>query len=310
MATAPDKDVLTEAGAWSLLRGLADLARAGEAVQAACGLAVDAAGALRVVEPGHGSLDLLPGRAPGYRSAATLPRSVEFLLDVYLPLCCGAGSEDLVVGHVGQSLDGKIATSTGASCYVTGQEDLVHMHRLRALFDAVVVGRATVACDNPHLTTRLVPGANPVRVVVDPNLSSPRDRHVFSDGAAPTIVVHGKGVTRRNAPAADLLEAPCAPPHLPPALLIACLHERGIRRIFVEGGGVTMSHFLKAGALDRIHVTVSPMFIGEGRPGLDLPKIDSLAEAMRPKTRTFTLGADILFDCELPRATRTAMQAA
>ena len=304
MATAPNRDALTEADAWSLLRGLGELARAGRSVKSPCGLTVDSVGAIQLVTLSEGIVDLLPDMTPCYRATRPLQRDVELMFDLYLPLCIGTASDSLVVGHVGQSLDGQIATSTGASCYVTGHQDLVHMHRLRALFDAVLVGRATIACDNPHLTTRLVPGTNPVRVVVDPGLRSPFGRHVFLDHAAPTLVLHGKGSARERThfAYADLVEVPCALPHLPPALLLACLRERGIRRIFVEGGGVTVSHFLQAGLLDRIHVAVSPMFIGQGRPGVDLPKIDSLDQAMRPKTRTFTLGADVLFDCEFPRA--------
>jgi len=314
MATEPNRDALTEAEAWSLVRGLGELARAGGSVKSPCGLTVDSVGAIQLVTLGEGLVDLLPDGTPCYRAARPLRRDVELMFDLYLPLCIGTASDNLVVGHVGQSLDGQIATSTGASCYVTGHQDLVHMHRLRALFDAVLVGRATIACDNPHLTTRLVPGTNPVRVVVDPSLRSPLDRHVFLDRAAPTLVLHGKGSVREHTRLAnaDLVEVPCAPPLLPPALLLACLRERGIRRIFVEGGGVTVSHFLQAGVMDRIHVAVSPMFIGQGRPGVDLPKIDSLDQAMRPKTRTFTLGTDVLFDCEFPRASRAAssMQAA
>jgi riboflavin-specific deaminase-like protein len=276
---------------------------------------MDPVGAIQWVPLGEGIVDLVPDATPCYRSAQPLPRAVEFMLDVYLPLCIGAVSDDLVVGHMGQSLDGQIATSTGASCYVTGHEDLVHMHRLRALFDVVLVGRATIACDDPHLTTRLVPGANPVRAVIDPWLRSLPSRRIFLDHAAPTLLLHGKVIAREPArfAYADLVEVPCAPPHLPPTMLLASLRERGLRRIFVEGGGVTVSHFVQTGLMDRIHVTVSPMFIGQGRPGLDLPKIDSLDQAMRPKTRTFTLGSDVLFDCEFPRAARAvsgSMQAA
>ena len=86
----------------------------------------------------------------------TLPPAIEDMLELYLPLCLGKESSDLVVAHVGQSLDGQIATSTGASCFITGPQDLAHTHCLRALFDVVLVGRATVDCDDPRLTTRLV----------------------------------------------------------------------------------------------------------------------------------------------------------
>ena len=72
-----------------------------------------------------------------------------------------------VLGRIAQSLDGRIATTSGASHWISGQEDIVHTHRLRALFDAVVVGAGTVRADDPQLTTREVEGPSPVRVVLD-----------------------------------------------------------------------------------------------------------------------------------------------
>ena len=75
--------------------------------------------------------------------------------------------------------------------------------------------------------------------------------------------------------------------------------------MLVEGGGVTVSRFLEARAAHRLHLCVSPLLLGSGRPGLALPPIESLALAMRPKVRRFDLGADVLFDCELElQATR------
>jgi riboflavin biosynthesis pyrimidine reductase len=79
--------------------------------------------------------------------------------------------------------------------------------------------------------------------------------------------------------------------------VIQVLAERGLRRVFVEGGGVTVSRFLAAGALDRLHVAVSPLFLGQGRPGVVLPAIAELTSALRPSVRRFTLGDDVLFDC-------------
>ena len=80
------------------------------------------------------------------------------------------------------------------------------------------------------------------------------------------------------------------------------LRERGLGRIFVEGGGVTVSRFLEARALARLHVTICPIFIGRGRPGISLPAIDDLGDALRPRARRFDLGDDVLFDCKLDRA--------
>ena len=69
--------------------------------------------------------------------------------------------------------------------------------------------------------------------------------------------------------------------------------------ILVEGGGITVSRFLQAGALDRLHVSVASLIIGSGRPSITLPPVDTLDDALRPPVRHFTLGTDLLFDVDL-----------
>jgi riboflavin-specific deaminase-like protein len=256
-----------------------------------------------MTELGDGWLDLLPDEPTPFRPVAYLAPSVQRLLELYVPMCLGPAANELVVAHVGQSLDGQIATATGASCFITGPQDLEHTHRLRALFDAVVVGRSTVACDDPRLTTRLVVGRNPTRVVVDPGLRTPANRKVFLDGEASTLVVCARSSRCEEGRygRAELAPLSCTERVLSPALILEELRRRGLRRVFVEGGGVTVSHFLQAGLVARLHVVVSPVFLGQGRPGLTLPKIDRLDQALRPRVRRFTLGEDLLFDCEFPR---------
>ena len=83
------------------------------------------------------------------------------LIDLYLPICSATDADPITVGHLGQSLDGFIATHSGDSQFVTGEENILHLHRMRALCDAVIVGAGTVAADDPQLTTRHVEGREP-----------------------------------------------------------------------------------------------------------------------------------------------------
>lgn len=206
-----------------------------------------------------------------------------------------------VLGRLAQSLDGYIALPGGESHWITGETDIRHTHRLRALFDAVVVGAGTVAADNPRLTTRLVEGPSAVRVVIDPTGRLSDDRHVFRDGPE-TLVIHGPNAPARpDTGLAESLRLPAGAAGLAPADILAALRARGLKRIFVEGGGVTVSRFLAAGALDRLHVTVAPVVMGAGVPGFVLPTATSVATARRFRWHSHTMGADILFDIPLER---------
>ena len=220
------------------------------------------------------------------------------LIDLFLPLLLPAR---VVVAQLGQSLDGRIATESGHSHYVTGPEDIRRLHRLRALVDAVVVGAGTVASDDPRLTVREVDGKDPVRVVLDPESRLDPGHRIFSHSDGQTLVI--QRASSERAWAGDHVEAltlPHTPPHgFEPAEVVRALRDRGMRRILVEGGGVTVSRFLDAGVLDRLHVTVAPLLIGSGRPALTLPPVETLDRALRPPCRCFRLGRDVLFDLEL-----------
>ena len=298
------REVLDESSAWALIRALAERAASGQPVHGARGIVFDARGGIREVLPEQGLISVDPRAAPTFRTAARLAPSVAQMLDLYLPLCLGDESLHLVFGHLGQSLDAQIATSSGASRYVTGPENIQHMHRLRALCDAVVVGASTVERDDPQLTTRLVSGRNPTRVVIDPQLRLPAERRVFQDEAAPTLVVCAEGHKgrRRRVGHAEVVEVAANDGVMPPGAIVEALRERGLGRVFVEGGGVTVSRFIEARALARLHVTICPIFIGRGRPGISLPAIDDLGDALRPQARRFDFGDDVLFDCRFELA--------
>lgn len=227
----------------------------------------------------------------------------EQLLHVFQPLC--AESNGWVIGQLGQSLDGRIATPSGASRYINGDDGLIHLHRLRAVADAVVVGAGTAIEDNPRLTVRRVAGRQPVRVVVDRRDRLPRDHHLLTDGAAPTLhLVAGDAMPDWAMPWPEIgvTRIPCLDPErvtIDPERVLAVLACFGLQCVFVEGGGRTVSAFLDSGRLDRLHVIVAPMIIGSGYPAFTLPEIDQLRDAIRPKARVINLGSDVLFDLDL-----------
>lgn len=206
----------------------------------------------------------------------------------------------LVLGRLAQTLDGFIATASGQSQWISGTQDVTHTHRLRALFDAVVVGAGTVRADNPQLTTRLVEGPSPTRVVLDADRRLGTDYKVFGAGP-PTLLLcaadAGNGATRHGA--AEIVALPRGRDGIDPQVVLDCLASRGLRRVFVEGGGVTVSRFLAAGALDRMHLTVAPMLIGGGIRAFPLPAAGELAQAMRFGWSMHRVGDDVLMDIAL-----------
>lgn len=218
---------------------------------------------------------------------------------LYGPLRAESGAP-ITIGHLGQSLDGFIATRSGDSRYVNGRGNLLHLHRVRALCDAIVVGAGTVAADDPRLTTRLVPGPSPVRVVLDPDRRLGSDYQVFTDGAAASVLAcRARFADRPQGQAEVLGVADAADGAFDLAALLAALHARGWRRVFVEGGGRTVSAFLAAGLLDRLQIAVAPFLIGEGRPAIRLPPPARLGDCRRPAHRVYRMGCDILFDFDL-----------
>jgi riboflavin-specific deaminase-like protein len=278
---------LDEAAAWTLVR-------------AAVARELPESGHRRVVHGTRSELWLELSESGRWETSAAPTPAARDLLNLYLPLTRGP---DLVIGQLGQSLDGRIATVSGKSSYITGPEDIRRLHRLRALVDAVIVGVVTVALDDPQITVRKVEGENPVRVVLDPNGRLGQDRRVFSDGVAPTIVVRRTGVDDPQAAGdgpPEVLTLPASGAEgFEPGGVLEALRARGLRRVLVEGGGVTVSRFLEAGVLDRLHLTVAPMLMGSGRPGITLPPIDTLDQSLRVRCRHVPLGDDLLFDLDL-----------
>jgi len=240
-----------------------------------------------------------------WHCAQAISDEATHLLNIYAPLVVAPKISERIVAHLGQTLDGFISTKTGASHYVTGPENIVHLHRMRALSDAVLVGANTVSHDDPKLTTRLVPGNNPVRVVIDPDRRLQPDKNLFTDPSAQTLVLctpHDNTKSNGLANHVEIVEVPTQTRDIPVQACLKALRARGLKRLFIEGGGDTVSRFVKAEVVDHLQITVAPVLFGDGRPGLRVPPVATPDQAMRPSCRQFKLGSDVLFDCKLSRA--------
>ena len=219
--------------------------------------------------------------------------------EIFGPLRHGQRDDLMVVAQCGQSIDARIATATGHSHYINGPEGLAHLHRLRALVDAVVVGVGTVLADDPQLTVRLVAGPNPARVVIDPSGRLTRTARLLADDGVRRLVITRSDTTLDLAAGIEVVKVAATAGQLAPADVLAVLAERGFRRILIEGGSNTVSRFLAAGCLDRLHVMIAPMIIGAGPSSVSLAPIDRVDEAIRAPMRAHILGDEVLLDCDL-----------
>ena len=226
--------------------------------------------------------------------------------DPCFPIVNANPDRPFVVAQLGQSLDGRVATATGESRWINGDAALDHLHRLRACVDAVVVGIGTVLADDPMLNVRRVPGCHPARVVIDPRGRLPADARCLSRDGARRIVVccSDQGVPQ----GVEILRIGAGERVIHPSAIVAGLFKLGLKRLLIEGGARTVSQFIDAGAVDRLHVLVASVIIGSGgKTGLDLTSVASLSEAPRPRTRVHLLAdGDVLFDCDLRNSGRSA----
>ncbi|MBX3186571.1 MAG: RibD family protein [Labilithrix sp.] len=297
-------DALDEESAWALLLALARRAGRGDPIVRDVALRLRDDGSLE--EDGADAwIVARPSTERGWSryEGAPIGRELELLFDLYMPLCVGADRDALTIAHLAQTLDGRVAVASGESQFITGEEDLLHCHRLRALCDVVVVGRRTVEADDPLLTTRRCAGPSPVRAVIDPERRLGEAHRVFQDDSGATLLLSATGAVRNGARhgRAEVVSLDAIDGRLSVQAIVAELRRRGLRRIYVEGGGLTVSRFLEAGALARLQVTVAPTVFGSGRPSFTLPDVQALSQAVKLRWRHLALGRDVLFDCEVGR---------
>ncbi len=208
-----------------------------------------------------------------------------------------------VVLKAAQSLDGCIATSSGQSFWITGEESRTLVHRMRAEIDAVLVGANTLRTDDPELTVRMVEGRNPKRIVLAPQLRLPMEARMFRTPlAAETIVVCAAEVASSDA-ARDLQDRGVVvlPMEsdgtgvLEPRTVVRMLGERGIASLIVEGGAAVHSAFMRAGCADELRLFYAPMIIGSGLQTFGRLAVPALEQAERFSIMDVErIGSDVL----------------
>jgi 3,4-dihydroxy 2-butanone 4-phosphate synthase/GTP cyclohydrolase II len=239
----------------------------------------------------------------GHRPPAgeTLNGTIDDVQDVSDLLGSPRPHEDrpYVVVKLAQSLDGRLATSTGDSRWISGTEERRVSHALRAAVDAVAVGIGTVLADDPRLTVRLVPGASPIRVVIDGQLRIPTDAHVLDDQATTFVYTTGSAPAGRRMALRSVGVAvrtvPASSNGLDLGAVLRDLTRTGVRTLLVEGGARLVTSLLAAGLVDRAIVSVSPLILGAGRDAVGELGIERVEDALRLASRTVHLaGADLL----------------
>lgn len=219
--------------------------------------------------------------------------------DLFGPLCTGTVDDLVVVGQVGQSLDGRVATATGHSKFINCPAGIEHLHRLRALVDIVVVGVGTALADNPQLTVRQVAGPQPARAVIDPRGRLGTNAKLFTDDGVRRLLITTDGSRATPPTGVEVITLPAEDGNIAPSAIVASLAAAGMRRILIEGGADTVSRFIAARCLDRLHVNVAPVMLGAGGPGIELPPLERADQAHRMPVRVHKIEDDVLFDCDL-----------
>lgn len=225
-----------------------------------------------------------------------LAEKAEELNEVYLTFV--RTGRPFVVLKTAQSLDGRIATAAGESRWISCPEALKFTHRLRARYDADVVGAGTVRSDDPQLTVRLVRGKNPLRIVVTTSPDLPRKLHLFAhNDDRRTVVATTRRVIDAGAyPGVDAWPVRKGREGIDLKSLLEQAAKRQITSLLFEGGGRLATALLHAELVDKYYVVFAPMVIGRGIEAVGDLGTSSLARAIRFRRYGFRkIGTNTLF---------------
>jgi GTP cyclohydrolase II len=204
-----------------------------------------------------------------------------------------------VVLKYAQTLDGRIATRSGDSHWISSERERRLAHAMRAASDAVLVGIGTVVADDPLLTVRLVPGNSPMRVVLDSRFRIPLEAQVLNDHAATTVVTTEAASTAKRETllgrGVSICTVKASPTGVDLADALRALLELGVSTLVVEGGSRVITSFLEAGLADRAVIAIAPIFIGRGREAVGDLGVGVVADALQlERVKTARVGRDFL----------------
>jgi len=203
-----------------------------------------------------------------------------------------------IVLKFASTLDGQIATKTGHAKWISCEKTLDYTHKLRAEYDAILIGSGTLISDNPSLTTRRVTGKNPVRIVIAGKNKLPLDRKIFTDGGARSIVAtyHDNPFTGDIPDSVELWRFP----EKDGRILIRDIANRAfnedIYSIMIEGGSSVNTQALSEKIADRIYIDIAPKILGKGIPSIGDLGIEKMYDAIDiVPYRIERIGNDVLF---------------
>jgi riboflavin-specific deaminase-like protein len=219
---------------------------------------------------------------------ANLSEQTRQLIITYAPYCFASlfarrKKRTFTVSHLAQSLDSRIATLSGDSKWIGSPANFVHSHRMRALCDGVLIGAKTLYGDRPQLTVRHVKGRNPVRIALGASINSVQSLIKASDD--PVILIGTK--QKLNNENVKMIDMPRVNGLIPTFEILQGLYKKGIYSIYIEGGAITVSQFLKENNIDILQLHISPIMIGKGKDSFQLPSAEKISSSYRFKTHRY-----------------------
>lgn len=199
------------------------------------------------------------------------------------------------IAHFAQTLDGRIASSTGDSKWIGNEENLIHAHKMRALCDAILVGARTLHIDNPRLNVRLVKGENPTKVVVGGDNLDLEDYNAIDQ----STIIFSKNHYDFNDDQ-QIVSLSKDQDQYKPKDLLNVLCQKGMCSVYIEGGSFTTSVFIKHRVIDQVQIHITPKIIGSGLSGFQFEGLSSMKDAIEFSSHRFIpIGDHMMFIGEL-----------